>query len=586
MNIMQNSKKIFYIFIILIFIGVSESWADYITLIQADKCETIIEFRIEENHLKITFEIGEKDAQWFKNIIPEKYYPDGYSDKTRTQRQDQFFYKDFPVQADGRLLPGEVREIDLRERVARTSLYTGKVDTTSTASKYVVYVEIIYPYNKKPMWISFTPPIQKGYDVTFANIGFITYHKKIPVNDIRYLGRTERINLNWNDPWYSAFENKNIKRHHNNSIMSFLYIDPYEVRHEILARVKDLDPWIDLGYKIDDMIEIIDQDSLKAKVVNFLIKKNIVDIDGEKPTPIIDKIHFVEVNMYGIQILENAKPMDYSSAIIGVIFAFPHPGIPQRVTIDWELFNNIVTTVPNTATDPAGPMKYLLAPDDNILIWQNYLKTYKLPTISEVTISNASLDLPVISFLIIIFIVGILLRRKTQLKEFLRRKWGWLLTGFVIALIAFPIFITIDIPFMLKTSFSTPEAKKLVNELLKNTYRAFDFREESDIYDKLEVSSTGDLLSEVYLQTRKSMIIENQGGIRAKVNDVTILEVEKVSGDKDGLSYSCKWQVGGTVGHWGHIHRRTNQYQAIINVRPVGGVWKMYGLDMIEEVRL
>ena len=35
--------------------------ADYINLIQADKCETIIEMFIENDSLRITFEIGEND---------------------------------------------------------------------------------------------------------------------------------------------------------------------------------------------------------------------------------------------------------------------------------------------------------------------------------------------------------------------------------------------------------------------------------------------------------------------------------------------------------------------------------------------
>ena len=156
----------------------------------------------------------------------------------------------------------------------------------------------------------------------------------------------------------------------------------------------------------------------------------------------------------------------------------------------------------------------------------------------------------------------------------------------MVLIIAIPVHVTVDIPFIEKKSFSSPEAKELMSNLLKNTYRAFDFREESTIYDKLAVSNSGNLLSEVYLQTRKSMIIENQGGIQAKVKDVNILEVEKSENEGEGVSYNCKWQVSGTVGHWGHIHRRTNQYQAIIDVKPVDGVWKMYGLDMIEEVRL
>jgi len=144
----------------------------------------------------------------------------------------------------------------------------------------------------------------------------------------------------------------------------------------------------------------------------------------------------------------------------------------------------------------------------------------------------------------------------------------------------------ISIPFYSKTVFSKPEASTLIGQLLKNTYRAFDFREESDVYDKLAVSNEGDLLAEVYLQTKKSMVLENQGGIQVKVKEVEVLDVEEVSTEKEGMAYHCKWIVRGDVGHWGHIHRRTNQYNAILNVKPVDGVWKLFDIDIIEEVRL
>ena len=126
----------------------------------------------------------------------------------------------------------------------------------------------------------------------------------------------------------------------------------------------------------------------------------------------------------------------------------------------------------------------------------------------------------------------------------------------------------------------------LVSELLKNTYRAFDFREESDVYDKLAISNEGELLSEIYIQTKQSMVLENQGGIQVRLKAVDILDVNEIESDEDeGLAYQCNWIVEGNVGHWGHIHRRINQYTAEIKVKPVDGVWKMYGLDIIEETR-
>jgi hypothetical protein len=42
----------------------------------------------------------------------------------------------------------------------------------------------------------------------------------------------------------------------------------------------------------------------------------------------------------------------------------------------------------------------------------------------------------------------------------------------------------------------------------------------------------------------------------------------------------------GTVGHWGHIHMRKNQYEANITVEPVDGAWKITDLELLEEKRV
>ena len=139
---------------------------------------------------------------------------------------------------------------------------------------------------------------------------------------------------------------------------------------------------------------------------------------------------------------------------------------------------------------------------------------------------------------------------------------------------------------MQQSSFSKPEASSVISHLLKNTYRAFDFREESDIYDKLAISNDENLLAELYIQTKKSMVLESQGGIQVKVKDVEVTDVEEVSSNADGISFKCKWIVKGDVGHWGHIHSRTNQYEAILHIKPENNVWKLNDIDIIEEVRL
>jgi hypothetical protein len=47
-----------------------------------------------------------------------------------------------------------------------------------------------------------------------------------------------------------------------------------------------------------------------------------------------------------------------------------------------------------------------------------------------------------------------------------------------------------------------------------------------------------------------------------------------------------QWTATGTVGHWGHVHTRRNQYDAIVTVRADQGGWKIAGLELLEEQRI
>jgi hypothetical protein len=131
------------------------------------------------------------------------------------------------------------------------------------------------------------------------------------------------------------------------------------------------------------------------------------------------------------------------------------------------------------------------------------------------------------------------------------------------------------------------QAEEVVHALLYNVYRAFDHRDEDLVYDQLAVSISGDLLTDVYLQMRRSMELENQGGARVKIDGVELLEVEETRDTNDeGLSYRCRWTAAGSVGHWGHIHRRMNMYDAVLTIEPVAEAWKISAIDLREEQRV
>ncbi|MCG8306746.1 MAG: hypothetical protein MI975_05085 [Cytophagales bacterium] len=571
------------IFIVL-FLMPYFAYADFINLVQADKCETLLEIFIQEDRIVVKLEIGAQDYPWFSDVIPIEFFEGGFSSQNARTRWSRFMNHQFLLSCRNRRLTGDINAVEQRNRISRAGLYTGQTDSAVVNEK-IMYVEIEYPLNSKIPELAITPPLPKGTGTTMANIGFVVYHKAVPVNDLRFLRAKERLFLDWEDPWYSYFENKDISRHHNSSFMSFLYVEPYEVRHELLGRIKDLEGWMDFKYGMDDLIEVEEQEELKRHIAEFLVKRNIVRIDGEEVKPVIDRIHFVEVQLSGIQIIEIPKPIPYSSAIIGVIFAYPHESMPKEVTVHWDMFNDKIQRIPCMSIDPAGPWPYDLQPSDSVLKWTNFLKHYKLPTVTEQKVENATVHIPLFSAIFLFMIIFLLYRNEWTLNGLSKWKKFFFVLYLLLAILAFPVGYRANIPFLTRQSYSEPEARDLINQLLKNTYRAFDFREEGDVYDKLAMCNDERLLQQVYLQTRKSMVIENQGGIEAKVDEVLVTSVQKEASE-EGLAYRSKWIVKGVVGHWGHKHRRINQYDAIIKLKPIDGAWKMFDFDIIEEVRL
>ena len=50
----------------------------------------------------------------------------------------------------------------------------------------------------------------------------------------------------------------------------------------------------------------------------------------------------------------------------------------------WRLFTPRIEKIPAAATDEAGPLRFFLQPDDNVLWWKNFLKDPTMPTLVEI----------------------------------------------------------------------------------------------------------------------------------------------------------------------------------------------------------
>ncbi|NNK48599.1 MAG: hypothetical protein HKP01_06985 [Gemmatimonadetes bacterium] len=133
---------------------------------------------------------------------------------------------------------------------------------------------------------------------------------------------------------------------------------------------------------------------------------------------------------------------------------------------------------------------------------------------------------------------------------------------------------------------SERQARRILSGLLPNVYRALEYRQEEAIYDRLAVSVTGETLTEVYLEQRRALEMEERGGAQARVETVEVQEAGTIERAGDGFSVRGEWTVGGMVTHFGHRHFRQNRYDAHVGIVPVDGIWKIRSIEVLEQERL
>ena len=567
-----------YVILLCLLTLSSRVQADWTIYTGAELSSTVAEVSIDADRITLRLEIGERDREAFASLL------DG--DRSGAD----FFHHGLVLAGDDHVpFTGDIKVVEQRPRMDRPTPFqpgSGQV----RGSPMVTYVEIHYGLSKPPDTLTFTPPMQDD-GVVAADIGLIVYHQLIPVIDFQYFDAQQTLRLDWSDPWYSAFDNANLQRHHRAPLMTFLYVEPYEVRYEILIRLKELASWLPVDVANQMHIDTAEQTRLREQIGQFFLQRRQVQIDGDHLRPMLERAEFVKLTPQGIEPRDGAEPLTLHTAIVGVILAYATPGPPREVSVDWTLFNDRITSVPSTIIDPVSQLPYDLTPDQPTLSWTNMLANYnyQVSAIDAITAKTTNqIDLPLPSLLLCLVSVVLygLRRRDTLLGPFYVVILSLLL---VAALVVWPFGrIAVHNPFVAPYQLAQAQAVSILHGLLQNIYRAFDFRAEADVYDKLAVSVTGDLITDIYLQSRKRLAVEAQGGAQAKVESVELLEVTPVGAPdaEQRLKFRCTWRIAGSVGHWGHTHWRRNQYEALITIQPIERTWKIVALNLLDEWRL
>ena len=550
--------------------------ADAIVRSEAMFAETIAEFFVEETGVRVDLEIGLNDIGNFRNLLPDDIYEGlNFEPRPYAERLQTFFDSDLVILSGDNALAGKLIAIGPRNRVVRDSVTGEILPVLQEDAETVVAAELFYPFGAaQPASLAFIPPTRYGR----ANIGFVVYHNTVAVNDFRYLSAGMAVNLDWKDPWYSAFRARSMRRSYFAPMSGFLYIEPFEVRKEVIVRPKDMQRYVDLGLADAKLIRADQRGLILEKIATFLTDRQPVTIEGKVVQPILDRASFLNRTLKSSLVVEPGVDINIDSAVVGVIFVYPTASLPDRADMTWDMFDQRIQRVPASAVDEAGPLPTFLEPDYAVLEWQNFLRNPTTPGLVALAPppSVTALWLYKLRWWAVAAAMSLLVlwARRKQLP---------------VALAASASLLVVGASLIFGRPLAPPgeATENVVQDLLRNVYQAFDYRAESDIYDALERSVNGDLLTEIYLETQRGLELENQGGARAKVKSVEIQAITISAADKpNAFRASATWNVHGSVGHWGHVHTRSNQYQAELLIMAIDNHWKLLELQCKTALRV
>jgi hypothetical protein len=369
-------------------------------------------------------------------------------------------------------------------------------------------------------------------------------------------------------------------------LQSFLTIGPFEVRHEVLIRLRDLAPLLQIKTSPNGYLEVGHQDGLKQQLGVYILSHTQLQIDAQVASPTLERIDLMTLASTGVELRSTPVREDLQQAHIGVVISYLTTAMPNTVTLNWAPFPPWTSVIATTVIDPESSRSEQLTAQDAMLRWDNQLAQAPVPTIDAVTVEPPHVPVPLLSLLVLVAAVipGIAALR------------GWHPTValacvrvlFAGALVVAPLATTvIALPQQMWVKPTAEQARRILTALLPAVYRAFEFRQESAVYDRLAVSVDASLLTQIYLEHRHVLDMAERGGAQGRVEAVDVAQVGAVeSTDSNGFRVQVSWTIAGSVVHFGHRHYRKNQYQAWITIVAIDGVWKLRRLDIIDEQRL
>ncbi|MCC6509893.1 MAG: hypothetical protein IT423_12350, partial [Pirellulaceae bacterium] len=316
-------------------------------------------------------------------------------------------------------------------------------------------------------------------------------------------------------------------------LFSFLYVTRFEVRHEVLIPLLTLEQWLPIPRKDKNYLEVEEQAAAREAIEKFFREKNTVTINGEVVDARVTRLNFFSLDINDFALNAEPRRVNVAQARVGAILTFKSPMTPRAVQVKWDAYSEYAQFVQTVVLVDNQPP----ARHDFHSLEQTYQWSGDLLGAKVEPVQASGSQLP------------------------------------------------------------AEQRVGILEQVLSNIYRAFDFREDEQVYDALATSVDGALLRDLYLRIKRTLLMAEQGGALAHVTSVQVSNAQVASsgakavgrgaGDqKPGETLEVTWQVTGVAEHWGHVHTRVSEYRAKLSLRAIDGHWKLVGFQLLDEKRI
>jgi len=483
---------------------------------------------VRTDHVRIKLGVAIEDYVLYYDLQANKefkYTADVL--RERAKKHQQFILDRLQIRgADGKLLAGQLQGLDT------TQIPDEGVLQTEIKSRRVSY-QLKYPVTRKHRFLTIR---QLFGELQPASMDCLLLHNGFLLEKARQLasGQTYTIELDWDNPptqrpdykTFRANQEEQLRKRLGiasySTLYSFLYITPREVRHEILIPMLTLEKWVPLQRKDPDFLEVDEQKRAEASLEDFFSKGNPVTINGDVVQPHLDRVSFFGLDIRDFALNAPARKVNVYQARVGLIFGYRSAAPVRQLKLEWETYNQY-----------APMLKSMVFVNDETPFTQFFVKNapgFQWVLNKEKRIRPQSV--------------------KVGLKE---------------------------------SEVTQETAREVAGGILRNVFGAMNADDDGGVFDTLSVSVSGELIREIYLKIKRALIVAEQGSASLRVRDVRVLSARVESQGGENVILNCRWEITGTVEHWGHLHTRTDTFDGVLEMKRERHAWMLQGFRVEDQ---